>query len=110
MKLGYAMEGGRDLKPVDVSELLLTTGSRYEIVDPNTWHSVAPLCETYTIMVNDAPWDIDHVSDGIRTTKGKDLDSLSPEELQESLQMFGYLLTTYELQFQHLVKGLCDGL
>lgn len=110
MKLGYAVHGSQDLKPVDVSELLLTTGSRYEIVDPDTWHSVAPLCETYTIMVNDAPWDADHVSDGVRTTKGKDLDSLSTEELEQSLNMFSYLLTTYQLQFQHLVKGPCDGL
>lgn len=110
MRLGYATGGTTDLKPVDVSQMLLTTGSRYEIVDPDVWHSVAPVCETYTIMVNDAPWDADHVSEGVRTTANKDLGVLPEHELVHALNMFSYLLMTYQLGFQHSVKGPCDGL
>ena len=43
-------------EPITVTETVLTAGSRYEIVEPRTWHSVTPLEECWTVMVNGTPW------------------------------------------------------
>lgn len=72
---------------------ILRPYSTYEIVDRRTWHSVQPLERTYTIMVNGSPWEEPHSK--TRTTKGKDLDRMSPEDLCVHLQEFENLLSDY---------------
>jgi hypothetical protein len=67
--------------------------SMYEITDPLVWHSVQPTMESYTIMCNTEPWSVQHKE--TRTTKGKDLDKFSPDELRRHLKAFKYLLQTY---------------
>lgn len=67
--------------------------SPYSITDPKIWHSVQPLEETYTIMVNGARFENPHSQ--VRTTKGKDLEKMEPEELASSLRKFAHLLQEY---------------
>lgn len=73
--------------------------SMYEIIHQQTWHTVQPTKLTYTIMCNGAPWENQHKE--TRTTKGKDLDKFSQEELHTHLSEFGQLLDDYQT---HLTK------
>lgn len=90
--LGYS----NDLtsKPEIVSREILKPGSMYEITNPKTWHSVRPLRTTYTIMVNGPPFESPHKE--VRTTKGKDLEKMSEQELIEQLGVFNTLLYLYQ--------------
>ena len=67
--------------------------SMYEIINPHTWHRVQPLKETWTVMVNGEPWEAQHKE--TRTTKGKDLQKMTPEDLKAHLDKFTGLLTDY---------------
>jgi len=67
--------------------------SPYSITDPKIWHSVQPLQTTYTIMVNGAPFENPHVS--VRTTKGKDLKTMSNKEKGMLLSEFDCLIRDY---------------
>jgi hypothetical protein len=83
----------RTSPPVDVAEFQMTKFSAYEITDPRTWHSVVPLCDTYTIMVNGPAWDKDTVAHvKTVTTAGKDLDKMPPDDLKEHLEKFKVLI------------------
>ena len=86
MKLGYSKD--RVSPPENVSRLILNQGARYEITSPLTWHSVTPLSECWTIMVNGDPWPSDFAHKEVRTTRGKDLEKMSPQQLLEHLQFF----------------------
>ena len=91
MKVGYSKD--RFTKPDDVVTLILEKNSRYEIINPLTWHSVVPLSEAHTVMVNDNPWDVNTFAHtDVRTTKGKDLDSMLPDELSKHLVTFQNLI------------------
>lgn len=90
MKIGRSK--GRASEPVDVAEFIMRDGSAYEISDPLTWHSVTPLTTTYTIMVNGKPWDKNVAHKSVRTTKGKDLEKMSPEEVSTQIEIFKLLL------------------
>ena len=93
MAVGYSCNGREDHDPKNVLTLILSKHSAYEIIDPLTWHSVVPLEPTYTIMVNDTPWDTETVAHkDVRTTKGKDLDKMPEEELKKHLELFQYLI------------------
>lgn len=96
MVLGYT-GGGRFTNNVsEVATLILTKYSSYEIVNPLSWHSVIPLESTYTVMVNDCPWDAETVAhQAVRRTKGKDLDKMPEEELIQHLQVFKELLKDF---------------
>ena len=87
----------KDLKPRDVTTLILGAGSSYEISNPMTWHSVIPLEPTYTVMVNGLPWPTTYAHPSVRTTKGKDLDSFNNEELQLHLDIFKGLVLSHNL-------------
>jgi hypothetical protein len=102
MKVGMAPD--RTSPPREVLEEVLTTGAAYSITDPLTFHSVTPLDTTYTVMLNGpvCPADVAHVE--TRTTKGKDLDKMSDEELQRHLRVFRELLSDY------LWRGFCASL
>lgn len=67
--------------------------STYEIVDRRTWHTVQPLERTYTIMANGPAWENAHSE--VRTTKGKDLEKMNPEDLAVHLNEFKELLKEY---------------
>jgi hypothetical protein len=90
MKLGYSAE--RDQPPVHVAKTIMGPGSMYEIVDPMTWHTVEPIEECFTVMVNDKPWSEELAHSQIRTTKGKDLQRMTDEQLTEHLNIFKELL------------------
>lgn len=67
----------------------LTNGSSYEIDDPLLWHRVMPLTdEVYTVMLNGVPWTPDVAHTQVRTTKGKDLESMSADQLARHLDFF----------------------
>jgi hypothetical protein len=72
------------------SKFLLTRGSCYEISSPLTWHSVTPANDggVWTVMLNDAPWLPEVAHTQVRTTKGKDLDTMSENELALFLMNF----------------------
>lgn len=88
MQIGYSVNGREDSKPADVTTLILSENSCYEITNPLTWHSVIPLEMTYTIMINGLPWDTGYAHKDVRTTKGKDLDKMPQDELISHLDHF----------------------
>lgn len=90
-KIGYSDSLGTD--PTFVFTEIVRPYSMYEIIHPQTWHSVQPLQTTYTIMINGSPWDAQHAA--TRTTKGKDLDRMSQEDLATHLKTFANLLDGY---------------
>jgi len=73
-------------EPSNVITTELGVGSVYVITNPLTWHSVQPLTECYSIMVNGVPFENQH--ENAPTTKGKDLDKMTSSELQEHLNKF----------------------
>jgi hypothetical protein len=93
MRIGYSKD--RFSKPEEVSVFEMRQYSKYEIVNPLTWHSVTPVTTTYTIMINDEPWDKDIAHTEVRTTKGKDLEKMPDNELIEHLNAFKVMLNDY---------------
>lgn len=85
----------RTSKPVDVTKLRLHDWSAYEITDPLTWHSVTPLTECWTVMLNGPPWPAEVAHANVVTTKGKDLDKMLPEDLDAHLGKFRRLVSEY---------------
>jgi len=72
--------------------LELAAGSAYEITDVNTWHSVIPLETTYTVMLNDAPWPADVAHTEVRTTKGKDLEKMTLNDMRQEMKVYKELI------------------
>jgi hypothetical protein len=70
------------------SSVVIQAGSRYEITDPLTWHSVTPTNNTgvWTVMVNGPNFAQPHKR--VRTTQGKDLLKMTATELQVFLNTF----------------------
>lgn len=90
MKIGYSAD--RFSKPEPVAEFLMNEGSRYEISNPLSWHTVQPESAVYTIMVNGLPWSPEVAHTEVRTTKGKDLQKMTQEELGDHFDAFKILL------------------
>lgn len=87
MNVGYSVDLVQ--KPHFVYRQLQVTGSRYEIVEPKAWHSVTPLGgEVYTLMLNGVPWEPGVHHESTVTTKGKDLQSMTPKELEDFLEEY----------------------
>jgi hypothetical protein len=96
MQLGYACGGRLDANPSEVTTCIFAKHSCYEIINPLTWHAVIPLQTTYTIMVNDEPWDTETTAHKeVRTTRGKDLDKMPEPELLEHLGIFKGLVEAW---------------
>lgn len=91
MKLGSSLD--HKANPWNTEELIMSKGSAYQILNPLTWHSVTPLEECYTVMLNGYPFNNPH--EAVRTTKGKDLEKMPGLELIEHLKIFQYLLKEY---------------
>ena len=90
MNIGYSET--RESAPREVCKTLMSAGSKYSITNPLTWHSVTPLEECYTVMVNKAPWAPEIAHKEVRTTVGKDLQKMSDLELQGMFLTFNNLL------------------
>jgi hypothetical protein len=78
-----------------VASFVLTKHSKYEIINPLTWHSVIPLETTYTVMVNGPAWDKEVAHVDVRRTAGKDLDKMPADELAHHLNIFQLLVRRY---------------
>jgi hypothetical protein len=90
-RVGYSKD--RESEPEFLFSERVRPYSMYEITNQLTWHSVQPLRETWTIMLNGKPWDDSHSQ--TRTTKGKDLESMNAEELQRHLRCGYHMLQGY---------------
>jgi len=89
--IGYSPD--LDSEPTFIFEEIVRPFSAYQIVDRQTWHKVQPTKTSYTLMINGAPWDEQHAA--TVTTKGKDLDKFTDEELKNHLDVFDSLLKHY---------------
>lgn len=87
MNVGYSVDLVQ--KPHMVYRQLQVTGSRYEIVEPKAWHSVIPVGgEVYTVMLNGKPWESGVHHESTVTTKGKDLQTMTDDELADFLREY----------------------
>lgn len=89
MRMGTAPN--RKDKPAHYEEMIFSPGDRYSIENPLTFHAITPLEDCYTIMVNNEAWSKDIIHSEVRTTVGKDLDEMTPDDIATSLQLFSKL-------------------
>lgn len=94
MKIGRSIDQ-QDACPLEVATFVMRKWAAYEIVEPLTWHSVIPLTETYTIMVNGEPFSPDVYHKNVVTTKGKGLDKMPPNDLALHLEKFEAMVADY---------------
>ncbi len=87
-------------EPESVTNLILTSGSSYEITDPTVFHAITPLAPTYTIMINSKTWLTTERHESTVTTAGKDLDKMPVDELKEHLKIFNGLLAFSTSDYQ----------
>lgn len=81
MKLGYEFEPDQ---VNDVSDLILSEGSVYEMVQPRAWHSVSPIGGNVTsLMVTGKPWGLI-----IPNQKGHERKELSKSRVESILEIF----------------------
>lgn len=88
MRVGFSQD--HEKTPDQSLTTVLTAGSKYAITNSLTWHSVQPTETCYSIMVNGKSFDRPHIA--APTTKGKDLDRFSEEELTNHINYFRELL------------------
>lgn len=105
MILGSALD--HKANPWTSEELILNKGSAYSILSPLTFHSITPLEECYTVMINGYPFNNPHSQ--VRTTKGKDLEKMQDKDLVEHLHIFKYLVKEYNKP-KHKIEGVKDGI
>jgi tellurite resistance-related uncharacterized protein len=80
MGIGYSANGE---KPVIAATTILSEGSSYEMLDPNSWHYVKPISDvTYSIMISGKPWVIAPPS------ISQNLNPLNEESKKEILDFF----------------------
>jgi len=78
--------------PTFIYKEVIRPFSTYEITHKQLWHKVQPTMTTHTIMINGLEWE-GHKD--TRTTKGKDLKSLSRDELGKQCREFQLLIGNY---------------
>jgi len=80
MSVGF---GATEITPPVAATLLLNTGSYYEMIHPDGWHSVNPKDgSTYSLMISGLPWP------GREQKSGLLLKPLSQEAKEEILDFF----------------------
>jgi hypothetical protein len=89
MKLGYSQT--LTSKPEFMMEEVLAAGSTYSMTEPKCWHSVQPLSDCFSVMINGQPWG-EQAYEFAPTTRGKDLNKMSPNDLKSHLDIFKILL------------------
>lgn len=97
--VGYTSLGHEDIltapEPIKwMIKEIIRPGTIYEITNPYTWHKVQPLEETLTIMINGPDFKEKHSA--VRTTKGKNFDSLSEDDLNLYLHYCAVLLKKWQ--------------
>lgn len=75
-----------------VNKFRMVAGSRYEMINPLDTHKIVPMTDTYTVMVNGTPYSKNLVHSAVRTTKGKDLEKMSSDELKSQLYKFSIMM------------------
>jgi len=80
-------------KPKLTLDMIARPNFIYSITDRHIWHAVVPLRTTYTVMLNGPPWENAHKA--APTTKGKDLDKMSEEEMIEHMNSCRYFIKDY---------------
>jgi hypothetical protein len=88
MKIGYTKANTDKSPALIVLDEILAAGSRYSMTEPMGCHAVQPLTHCWSIMINGEPWPEGKVHVMAPTTKGKDLDSMTPEQLKIHLDAF----------------------
>ena len=90
MRVGHAL--ARKSKPCHSLTTILNAGASYSITNPQTWHSVQPLEECWSVMINGQPFPENKKNIYAPTTQGKDLEKMTKEQLQSHLNTFQELL------------------
>jgi len=90
-RMRVGMSPNLEGEPITVMDSILSGGSKYSSEEPNFWHSVQPLETCYSIMINGAPW-LEKAHKRAPTTTGKDLDTMTDEQLSAHLNAFSFLL------------------
>lgn len=80
------------VEPTMVMDTILAAGSSYVMEEPMAWHSVQPITTCWSVMVNGAPWG-DKAHPAAPTTKGKDLEKMSPDDLDNHLRTVQVMLS-----------------
>jgi hypothetical protein len=96
---GIGYSAGLETPPV-VCRSIIGQGACYEMTDPNAWHYVRPLVETYTIMVTGKPWDRQNpstVEEGRKTLK-----PLDSEDAEDLLFTFKYHLDRWPVRIPNI--------
>lgn len=84
MDVGY----GKGIEEPEVSHTIyLNADSFYEMINPDAWHSVRPIRNSFTIMVSGKPWNRD-----MPKTPERRLPELTPERMEQMLVSFRTLL------------------
>lgn len=91
LRNAYRMRLGLEVEPdhvVDVSNLVMSRNSAYEMVFPNTWHAIEPLnnVNVPSLMITGKPYGI-----VIPNQAGHQLKELSQERVESILELFRYL-------------------
>ena len=84
MRIGFSEHGWT--KPDGWMTTDLSEGSTYAMTDEWAFHSVQPLTTCYSLMINHKPFDCPH--ELAPTTKGKDLDKMTEQQLWDHLGDF----------------------
>lgn len=90
MKVGISKD--RKSHPDFATKIKLTAGCQYAMTNPLTFHAITPLSECYTVMLNGTPYSSAIAHEDVKTTKGKDLQEMTPEELLKHLKKYKELL------------------
>lgn len=96
--VGFSLD--LESQPTFIYKEVVRPFSTYEITHKQLWHKVQPTRTTHTIMINGAEWE-GHAD--TRTTKGKDLESLTPDNLEKQCREFRSLMRRYldSVEFYH---------
>lgn len=90
MKVGISKD--RISKPDFAAKVILTPGCQYAMTNPLSFHAITPISECFTVMLNGTPYKPDFAHQDVKTTKGKDLQEMSPNELLTHLNKYKELL------------------
>lgn len=88
--VGYSLD--LESPPTFLYREVIRPFTMYEITHKQTWHTVQPTQRTFTVMINGPAWE-GHTE--TRTTKGKDLDSLSKGAMIALKTDFKHLIGEY---------------
>jgi hypothetical protein len=86
-----------DNTSVEVSSLILSAGSSYEMTSPLVCHKISPIEPTYTVMLNGDNYGQELIHKFVKTTVNKNLESLSKDKLKYYLDYFKFIYESHHL-------------